>query len=53
MNDTVLDAITADHPNLVLDCCKDMLSQWLQKDPEASWEKLFRAADITNDHASG
>lgn len=49
MNDTVLDVIATDHPNSVWDCCKVMLSRWLQKDAAASWEQLFCAVDIAND----
>ena len=43
-----LDNIKADHPTEVQARCRAMLKAWLQKDPEASWEKLL-AVDATDE----
>jgi len=32
----------ADHVN----CCQDMLQKWLERDPEATWKRLFEAANV-------
>ena len=32
----------ADHVN----CCQDMLQKWLERDPEATWKRLFEAENI-------
>ena len=42
-----LDIIEVDYPNKVQERCRVMLEKWLQKDPEASWEKLLHAVEIT------
>ena len=35
----------ANYPNDVEQCCKQMLLQWLEMNPTASWGKLFTAID--------
>ena len=45
MHDTELNLIGVDYQNVEQDCCMTMLSQWLQKDPKATWEKLFYVVD--------
>ena len=45
-----LDNINADHPDEVKAHCRAMLKAWLQKDPEASWEKLLRTVETTDKH---
>ena len=43
-----LDIIDEDYPTKIKERCKAMLKVWLQKDPEASWEKLFCAVEATD-----
>ena len=45
-----LDNINADYPNEVKVRCRAMLKVWLQKDPEASWEKLLHTVEATDKH---
>ena len=50
----VLDIIKVDHPTEVRARCRAMLKAWLQKYPEASWEKLHHAVEATDeDHHNG
>ena len=44
-----LDNINANNPHEVEACCRAMLKAWLQKDPEASWEKLH-TVEATDKH---
>ena len=46
----VLDIIKVDHPTEVQARCRAMLKVWLQKDPEASWDKLLHAVEATDKH---
>ena len=43
-----LDIIKIDHPTEVQARCRAMLKAWLQKDLEASWEKLLHAVEATD-----
>ena len=40
-----LDIIEINHPNKVEDRCTTMLKRWLERDENATWEKLFKATD--------
>ena len=44
-----LDIIDEDYPTKIKERCKAMLKVWLQRDPEASWEKLFCAVEGTDE----
>ena len=45
-----LDIIKVDNPTEVQNCCRAMLKMWLQKDTEASWEKLIYAITAAEKH---
>ena len=45
-----LDIIEVDHPTEVRKRCRAVLQAWLQKDIEASWEKLVRAVEAIDNH---
>lgn len=40
-----LKIIAVDHSQRCEDCCNQMLAEWLQIDPTASWKKLFDAVE--------
>jgi len=43
-----LDIIEVDHPTDVKAHYRAMLNIWLQRDNEASWEKLLHALEVAN-----
>ena len=45
MTSADLNIIEIDHPKSVNDRCRIMLNDWLQKDTEATWEKLLNCID--------
>jgi len=40
-----LKSIETGYPTNVKWCCNQMLEKWLEADPSASWEKLFKAIE--------
>ena len=42
-----LKAIERNYSSNVKWCCQQMFEEWLQKDPTASWGKVFAAIDST------
>ena len=44
-----LDIIEVDYPTKVQERCGVMLRDWLHEDSEASWEKLLRAVETTDE----
>ena len=38
-----LDIVFSNFPNDSEQCCKKLLSRWLQKEPHASWDQLHLA----------
>ena len=43
--DCTLSIIQANHPSDVKRCCNAMLSEWLEVDTNATWQKLLSAID--------
>ena len=40
-----LEIIFSDYRNDCKECCRRLLSSWLEKDPNASWDRLLSAID--------
>jgi len=45
LKDHIMDIIEHDHPNDIETCCSEMLREWLDNTPTASWEDLNAAVD--------
>ena len=43
LNRSDLDIIQCNHGTCVVSCCTKMLEEWLQRQPNASWEELMEA----------
>ena len=41
----LMDNIEHDHPNKCDSCCSEMITEWLDSNPAASWEDIFTAVD--------
>ena len=42
---TEMEIIFSDFRNDSQECCRNLLSRWLEKNPDASWDQLFLAID--------
>ena len=40
-----MEIIFSDFRNDAKECCRSLLSRWLEKKPDASWDQLFLAID--------
>lgn len=50
LDQSELDIVLKDTPSDSKTCCRNMLSKWLQKNSDASWDKLFLAIDKIPSH---
>ena len=50
IDDTLLNIIEKDFPHDCERCCSEMLSEWLDQTPHASWKMLYNAMDKTTDN---
>ena len=50
IDDTLLNIIEKDFPHDCERCCSEMLSEWLDQTPHASWKMLHNAMDKTTDN---
>ena len=50
IDDTLLNIIEKDFPHDCERCCSEMLSEWLDQTPNASWKMLYNAMDKTTDN---
>ena len=44
--DTALNIIEVNSQGNVIKCCSSLFDQWLERDPDASWEHLIEALNI-------
>ena len=47
--DTVINTIDSESAHDVLKCLRRILFYWVEKDPNASWRRLIRRFDRSND----